>query len=138
MGKLLAAAVIGIVAVVSGLVMVAAVLGAGSAGSASSAATTGGAGGAPGSSGVQPGAAIPSAWLTLYQQAATTCPGLSWAVLGAIGTVESDSGQSSAPGVWSGANGAGAEGPMQFEPSIFSDCQHYRLGLRLHRPSSEG
>ena len=33
-------------------------------------------------------AAIPAAWLTLYQQAAATCPGLPWSVLAAIGTVE--------------------------------------------------
>ncbi len=41
-------------------------------------------------------------------------------MLGAIGTVESDSGRSTAPGVTSGANAAGAEGPMQFEPSTFA------------------
>jgi len=41
-------------------------------------------------------------------------------VLAAIGTVESDSGRSTAPGVASGANAAGAEGPMQFEPSTFA------------------
>ena len=57
--------------------------------------------------------------LTLYQQAATTCPGLPWTVLAAIGTIESDNGQSTLPGVHSGANSAGAEGPMQFEPGTF-------------------
>ncbi len=41
-------------------------------------------------------------------------------MLAAIGTVESGSGQSTAPGVWSGANAAGAEGPMQFEPATFA------------------
>jgi cell wall-associated NlpC family hydrolase len=41
-------------------------------------------------------------------------------VLAAIGRVESDSGRSSAPGVGGGANGAGAEGPMQFEPATFA------------------
>ena len=30
---------------------------------------------------------IPAAMLALYQQAATTCPGLPWTVLAAIGTV---------------------------------------------------
>ena len=59
---------------------------------------------------------IPAAMLTLYQQAAATCPGLPWTILAAIGTVESDNGQSNLPGVHSGANAAGAEGPMQFEP----------------------
>jgi cell wall-associated NlpC family hydrolase len=77
-------------------------------------------GGAPGTGGISPGPAIPAAWLSLYQLAAGSCPGLSWAVLAAIGTVESGSGQSNAPGVWSGANSAGAEGPMQFEPATFA------------------
>ena len=62
---------------------------------------------------------IPPAMLSLYQQAAATCPGLPWTVLAAIGTVESDNGQSGLPGVHSGANSAGAEGPMQFEPTKF-------------------
>jgi cell wall-associated NlpC family hydrolase len=65
-------------------------------------------------------AAIPPAMLTLYQEAAPTCPGLSWAVLAAIGTVESGNGTSDLPGVHSGANAAGAEGPMQFEPATFA------------------
>jgi hypothetical protein len=65
-------------------------------------------------------ASIPPTYLALYQQAAMTCPGLPWSVLAAIGTVESDNGQSVAAGVSSGANFAGAEGPMQFEPTTFS------------------
>ncbi|HZD69955.1 MAG TPA: bifunctional lytic transglycosylase/C40 family peptidase [Actinomycetes bacterium] len=56
---------------------------------------------------------IPSAYLALYQQAAQRCPGLPWTVLAAIGEVESDHGRSTAPGVQSGANSAGAAGPMQ-------------------------
>ena len=64
--------------------------------------------------------AIPPAMLALYQQAATTCPGLPWTVLAAIGTVESGNDQSTLPGVHSGANSAGAEGPMQFEPATFA------------------
>jgi cell wall-associated NlpC family hydrolase len=64
-------------------------------------------------------ASIPPAMLALYQSAATTCPGLPWTVLAAIGTIESDNGQSNLPGVHSGANSAGAEGPMQFEPATF-------------------
>jgi cell wall-associated NlpC family hydrolase len=63
---------------------------------------------------------IPPAMLALYQEAAATCPGLPWTVLAAIGTVESDNGQSNLPGVHSGANAAGAEGPMQFEPATFA------------------
>ena len=64
---------------------------------------------------------IPPAMLVLYQEAAATCPGLPWAVLAAIGTVESDNGTSDLPGVHSGANYAGAEGPMQFEPATFAE-----------------
>ena len=65
-------------------------------------------------------AEIPSATLALYQAAAATCPGLPWTVLAAIGTVESSNGTSDLPGVHSGANAAGAEGPMQFEPATFA------------------
>ncbi|MGH9076437.1 MAG: transglycosylase SLT domain-containing protein [Acidimicrobiales bacterium] len=64
---------------------------------------------------------IPAAMLTLYQQAALTCPGLPWTVLAAIGTVESNNDQSTLPGVHSGLNAAGlAAGPMQFEPATFA------------------
>lgn len=66
------------------------------------------------------GRTIPADYLTLYQQAAATCPGLPWNVLAAIGTIETDNGQSQLPGVHSGANYAGAEGPMQFEPATFT------------------
>jgi cell wall-associated NlpC family hydrolase len=63
---------------------------------------------------------IPAAYLSLYESAALSCPGLDWTVLAAVGTVESNNGQSTAPGVTSGANSAGAEGPMQFEPATFA------------------
>jgi hypothetical protein len=59
-------------------------------------------------------AEIPPEYLALYQEAAKTCPGLSWTILAAIGSIESAHGQSAAPGVHSGANFAGASGPMQF------------------------
>ena len=65
--------------------------------------------------------AIPPAMLALYQQAATTCPGLPWTVLASIGTIESDNGQSTLPGVQSGANSAGAEGDMQELVSTFAE-----------------
>ena len=68
----------------------------------------------------QPGLAVPAAWEVLAEDAAAHCPGLPWSVLSAVGRVESDSGRSSAPGVASGANLAGAEGPMQFEPATFA------------------
>jgi cell wall-associated NlpC family hydrolase len=65
---------------------------------------------------------IPAVMLVAYHRAVSACPGLSWTVLAAIGTVESDNGQSGAPGVASGHNPAGAAGPMQFEPATFA---HY-------------
>jgi hypothetical protein len=64
-------------------------------------------------------AGIPADYLSWYTGAARTCPGLPWAVLAGIGKVESDHGQSGLPGVHSGANAAGAEGPMQFLPATF-------------------
>lgn len=66
-------------------------------------------------------AEIPPDYLALYLGAAQTCPGLPWGVLAGIGTVESDNGRSNLPGVHSGANFAGAEGPMQFEPATFAE-----------------
>ena len=50
----------------------------------------------------------------LYHQAATTCPGLSWTVLAAIGQVESGHGRNPS------TSSAGAQGPMQFLPSTFA------------------
>lgn len=68
--------------------------------------------------------AVPAAMLRLYAAAAGTCPGLPWSVLAAIGTVESANGTSDQPGVHSGHNPAGAEGPMQFEPATFVAFDH--------------
>src|SRR4029450_9754740 len=56
---------------------------------------------------------IPPQLLPVYQTAANSCRGLPWSVLAAIGKVETDHGRSTAPGVQSGANFAGAAGPMQ-------------------------
>jgi len=64
---------------------------------------------------------LPPQMLDLYRRAATSCPGLPWSVLAGIGTVESSNGTSDLPGVHSGANYAGAEGPMQFEPGTFAE-----------------
>ena len=86
---------------------------------ASAASLLGVGGGAPAASSAAM-AQIPSAMLALYQEAATTCSGLPWTILAAIGTIESDNGLSDLPGVHSGANAAGAEGPMQFEPATFA------------------
>ncbi|GAA4238138.1 NlpC/P60 family protein [Actinomadura meridiana] len=63
---------------------------------------------------------IPPAYLRWYLDAAQTCPGLPWNVLAAIGKLESDHGRSTAPGVHSGANSAGAGGPMQFIPTTWA------------------
>lgn len=57
---------------------------------------------------------IPPDMLVLYQRSAARCPGLPWAVLAAIGKIESDHGRATSPGVRSGSNVAGAAGPMQF------------------------
>jgi murein DD-endopeptidase MepM/ murein hydrolase activator NlpD len=57
---------------------------------------------------------IPADLLALYQAAARTCPGLDWAILAGIGKIETNHGRSTLPGVRSGANSAGAMGPMQF------------------------
>lgn len=56
---------------------------------------------------------IPAPLLPVYQQAAGRCA-LPWTVLAAVGKVETDHARSSMPGVASGANNAGAAGPMQF------------------------
>jgi cell wall-associated NlpC family hydrolase len=65
-------------------------------------------------------AGIPALYLGWYISAARTCPGLPWSVLAGIGEVESRHGTSGLPGVRSGANFAGAQGPMQFEPTAFA------------------
>jgi len=109
LGGKLAAVGAGLVALV--------VLMAGAAG-AGIASLLGGGGSAPSPTATS---AIPPVMLALDQQAATTCPGLPWTVLAAIGTVESDNGLSTLPGVHSGINFAGvAEGPLQFEPATFA------------------
>ncbi len=53
-------------------------------------------------------------WLLLARQAAATCPGLSPAVLVAIGSIESGL------GLHAGISSAGALGPMQFLPSTWA------------------
>lgn len=63
---------------------------------------------------------IPADYLALYQKAAQTCPGMSWALLAAIGSIGTDHGRSQLPGVHSGANFAGAQGPMQFMPDTWA------------------
>jgi cell wall-associated NlpC family hydrolase len=76
---------------------------------------------------------IPAPYLGWYISAARTCPGLPWSVLAGIGEVESRHGTSGLPGVRSGANFAGAEGPMQFEPTAFAQ---YAVNADLGKPLS--
>ncbi|TWE27572.1 transglycosylase SLT domain-containing protein [Prauserella muralis] len=66
-------------------------------------------------------AEIPAEYLALYQYAATVCPGLDWAVLAAVGKIESNHGQANMPGVRSGENNKGAGGPMQFLQPTFDE-----------------
>jgi hypothetical protein len=79
----------------------------------------------PATAGAAPGQAaraeIPAAYLVAYQRAARSCPGLSWALLAAVGKVESNHGRGwpsrwrTTPGIAHGTeNYAGAGGPMQF------------------------
>jgi cell wall-associated NlpC family hydrolase len=63
---------------------------------------------------------IPPDYLRRYVAAASSCPGLDWSILAAVGKVETDHGRSRLPGVTRGQNRAGAAGPMQFLADTFS------------------
>lgn len=67
---------------------------------------------------------IPAHYLADYRAAGTTCRGLDWSILAGIGAVETNHGQSHLPGVHSGANAAGARGPMQFLSGTFASVRH--------------
>jgi cell wall-associated NlpC family hydrolase len=133
-GKFVALVALALSVVVGLALLVAVAAGAGSSPSDPSPPGAAPTTGAPGSGGDQPGPAIPATWLPLYRQAAAACPGMSWSVLAAVGTVETGSGRSKLPGVWSGANSAGAEGPMQFEPATFAS--YATVGPDGARPAS--
>jgi hypothetical protein len=77
---------------------------------------------------------IPPDYLALYRQAGSTCAGLDWAVLAAIGKIESDHGRIPLPGVRSGANPWGAMGPMQFEAATWADVRrrHSEIGADVY------
>jgi hypothetical protein len=73
------------------------------------------------------GAEVPPAYLAAYRRAARTCPHLSWALLAAVGKVESNHGRgwpprwANTPGIARGTeNYAGAGGPMQFLASTWA------------------
>jgi cell wall-associated NlpC family hydrolase len=55
---------------------------------------------------------IPADYLTWYKRVGQQY-GVPWTILAGIGTVESNNGQTTLPGVHSGQNGFGAAGPMQ-------------------------
>jgi cell wall-associated NlpC family hydrolase len=95
-------------------------------GSGSSTGTTTSPGAAPGSSVAAPAPVTavgdaPAAYVGWMKAAvAAVCPGLPWTVLAGIAKVESNFGRSKLPGVSSGSNPMGAEGPMQFEPATYA------------------
>lgn len=64
---------------------------------------------------------IPAEYRELYVEYGDRCAGLDWAVLAAVGKVESNHGRSPLPGVDSGENGAGAAGPMQFLSATWAE-----------------
>jgi len=120
--------ILALVTIVGGLLMIVAlpvVVLAGAVGAVGSLAPAPGGGGVGGVGAAGPaptgGLDIPAAALVAYQLGAAACPGLSWTVLAGIGKVESDHGRSTLPGVSSGANSAGAEGPLQFLPATFAE-----------------
>ncbi|HEY8983287.1 MAG TPA: C40 family peptidase [Streptomyces sp.] len=120
MGKLTAAAL--------GLLVMIAVMG--SAGAGAMLASVGGGRTQPSATALSD---IPPAYLTLYMEASSTCPGLPWTILAAIGKVETDHGRSPLPGVHTGSNAAGAQGPMQFLPATFQ-----AVASRHPLPSDDG
>ena len=80
---------------------------------------------------------IPPDYLAVYRVASHVCPGLDWAVLAAIGKIETDHGRSRLPGVASGENDAGAGGPMQILQPTWQDIlvRHRLPPGGLHPPS---
>lgn len=60
-------------------------------------------------------AEIPAVYLSAYEAASATCPGLPWTVLAGIGQVESNQGRNA------GVSTAGAVGVVQMLPSTFNE-----------------
>lgn len=84
----------------------------------------------------RPVAGIPGEYLREYRDAADTCPKLDWALLAAIGKVETDHGRTPLPGVRSGQNSAGAMGPMQFLGPTYAAvrARHSDVGGDVYDP----
>jgi cell wall-associated NlpC family hydrolase len=77
--------------------------------------------------------AIPANYLHWYQRVGQQY-GVPWTILAGIGTVESDNGQTTLPGVHSGSNAFGAAGPMQI--GIGGAAGNVWGGAAIH-PASE-
>ena len=76
---------------------------------------------------------IPADYLYWYKKVGQQY-GVPWTILAGIGTVESDNGQTTLPGVHSGTNGFGAAGPMQI--GIGGAASNVWGGAPVH-PASE-
>ena len=76
---------------------------------------------------------IPADYLHWYQRVGQQY-GVPWTILAGIGTVESDNGQTTLPGVHSGSNAFGAAGPMQI--GIGGAAGNVWGGLPVH-PASQ-
>jgi hypothetical protein len=83
------------------------------------------------------GVDIPADYVALYRAAGSTCPHLDWALLAAIGKIETNHGRSRLPGVHSGENSAGARGPMQFLTDTYAGVRrrHPEVGPNVYDPN---
>ena len=101
------------------------------------AATAGCSGQQTGATGQPAGSAkaksIPADYLYWYKKVGSQY-GVPWTILAGIGTVESDNGQTTLPGVHSGSNAFGAAGPMQI--GIGGAATNVWGGLPVH-PASQ-
>ena len=77
---------------------------------------------------------IPANYLYWYKQVGQQY-GVPWTILAGIGTVESDNGQTTLPGVHSGSNAFGAAGPMQIG---IGGAATQRLGRGAGPPGQPG
>ncbi|GAA1983033.1 lytic transglycosylase domain-containing protein [Amycolatopsis minnesotensis] len=83
-------------------------------------------------------APIPADYQRHYEAAAGTCPHMDAPLLAAVGKIETNHGRSTLPGVRSGANSAGAAGPMQFLPATFKTmrARHPDIGPDQYDPAT--